>query len=126
MSKTEELQRTIAGRDKLYSVIAHDLRSPMGSIKMVLNMLILNLPSEKIGAEMYELLTMANQTTEDVFSLLDNLLKWTKSQIGKLNVVYQDVDLVEVTDGVIEIFSMVASLKKIRIREMKPENDGQR
>lgn len=121
LSKTEELQRTIAGRDKLYSVIAHDLRSPMGSIKMVLNMLILNLPSEKIGAEMYELLTMANQTTKDVFSLLDNLLKWTKSQIGKLNVVYQDVDLVEVTDGVIEIFSMVASLKKIRIREMKPE-----
>lgn len=121
LSKTEELQRTIAGRDKLYSVIAHDLRSPMGSIKMVLYMLILNLPSEKIGAEMYELLTMANQTTEDVFSLLDNLLKWTKSQIGKLNVVYQDVDLVEVTDGVIEIFSMVASLKKIRIREMKPE-----
>ena len=121
LSKTEELQRTIAGRDKLYSVIAHDLRSPMGSIKMVLNMLILNLPSETIGAEMYELLTMANQTTEDVFSLLDNLLKWTKSQIGKLNVVYQDVDLVEVTDGVIEIFSMVASLKKIRIREMKPE-----
>ena len=121
LSKTEELQRTIAGRDKLYSVIAHDLRSPMGSIKMVLNMLILNLPSEKIGAEMYELLTMANQPTEDVFSLLDNLLKWTKSQIGKLNVVYQDVDLVEVTDGVIEIFSMVASLKKIRIREMKPE-----
>lgn len=121
LSKTEELQRTIAGRDKLYSVIAHDLRSPMGSIKMVLNMLILNLPSEKIGAEMYELLTMANQTTEDGFSLLDNLLKWTKSQIGKLNVVYQDVDLVEVTDGVIEIFSMVASLKKIRIHEMKPE-----
>lgn len=121
LSKTEELQRTIAGRDKLYSVIAHDLRSQMGSIKMVLNMLILNLPSEKIGAEMYELLTMANQTTEDVFSLLDNLLKWTKSQIGKLNVVYQDVDLVEVTDGVIEIFSMVASLKKIRIHEMKPE-----
>lgn len=121
LSKTEELQRTIAGRDKLYSVIAHDLRSPMGSIKMVLNMLILNLPAEKIGIEMYELLDDANQTTEDVFSLLDNLLKWTKSQIGKLNVVYQDVDLVEVTDGVIEIFSMVASLKKIRIHEMKPE-----
>lgn len=121
LSKTEELQHTIAGRDKLYSVIAHDLRSPMGSIKMVLNMLILNLPAEKIGAEMHELLTMANQTTEDVFSLLDNLLKWTKSQIGKLNVVCQDANLVEVTDGVIEIFNMVASLKKITIREVKPE-----
>ena len=121
LSKTEELRRTIAGRDKLYSVIAHDLRSPMGSIKMVLNMLILNLPVEKIGSEMYELLTMANQTTEDVFSLLDNLLKWTKSQIGKLNVVYQDVDVVEVADSVTEIFNMVASLKKITIRVVKPE-----
>lgn len=115
VAQTEELRKTIIGRDKLYSVIAHDLRSPMGSIKMVLNMLILNLPSDTVGAEMYELLTMANQTTEDVFSLLDNLLKWTKSQIGKLKVVYQDIDMVEVTEGVIEIFSMVAELKKISI-----------
>ncbi len=121
LSRTEELRCTIAGRDKLYSVIAHDLRSPMGSIKMVLNMLILNLPSGKIGEEMYELLTMANQTTEDVFSLLDNLLKWTKSQIGKMNVVYQDIDLVEVVESVIEIFNMVAGLKKINIKIEKPE-----
>lgn len=120
VAQTEELRKTIIGRDKLYSVIAHDLRSPMGSIKMVLNMLILNLPSDTIGPEMYELLTMANQTTEDVFSLLDNLLKWTKSQIGKLKVVYQDIDMVEVTEGVIEIFSMVAELKKISIRLKTP------
>ncbi|MBB4043712.1 two-component system sensor histidine kinase/response regulator [Bacteroides reticulotermitis] len=115
VAKTEELRKTITGRDKLYSVIAHDLRSPMGSIKMVLNMLILNLPVEKIGNEMYELLTLANQTTEDVFSLLDNLLKWTKSQIGKLNVVYQNFNVIEVIEGVIEIFSMVAGLKDIKI-----------
>lgn len=120
VAQTEELRKTIIGRDKLYSVIAHDLRSPMGAIKMVLNMLILNLPSDTIGPEMYELLTMANQTTEDVFSLLDNLLKWTKSQIGKLKVVYQDIDMVEVTEGVIEIFSMVAELKKISIRLETP------
>lgn len=121
VAQTEELRKIIIGRDKLYSVIAHDLRSPMGSIKMVLNMLILNLPSSSIGDEMYELLTMANQTTEDVFSLLDNLLKWTKSQIGKLKVVYQDIDMVEVVEGVIEIFSMVAGLKKIRIRIESPD-----
>ena len=121
VSKTEELQRIIVGRDKLYSVIAHDLRSPIGSIKMVLNMLILNLPAEKIGNEMHELLTMANQTTEDVFALLDNLLKWTKSQIGKMNVVCQDVDMVEITESVVEIFSMVANLKKMTISVEKPE-----
>lgn len=121
VAQTEELRKTIMGRDKLYSVIAHDLRSPMGSIKMVLNMLILNLPSSAIGDEMYELLTMANQTTEDVFSLLDNLLKWTKSQIGKLKVVYQDIDMVEVLEGVTEIFTMVAGLKKIEIQQQLPE-----
>lgn len=120
-AKTEELKKTIIGRDKLYSVIAHDLRSSMGSIKMVLNMLILSLPKEKIGEDMYELLTMANQTTEDVFSLLDNLLKWTKSQIGKLKVVYQDIDMVEVVEGVGEIFAMVAGLKNIRLRIESPE-----
>jgi two-component system sensor histidine kinase/response regulator len=119
MNKTLELQRTISGRDKLYSVIAHDLRSPMGSIKMVLNMLLLNLSKEKIGDEMYELLSMANQTTEDVFALLDNLLKWTKSQIGKLNTVMQDMDVVEVMDSVYEMFNIVAGLKKITLREEK-------
>ncbi|MCI5664654.1 MAG: response regulator [Mediterranea sp.] len=121
-SKTEELERTISGRDKLYSVIAHDLRSPLGSIKMVLNMLLLNMPEERIGAEMYELLTMANQTTENVFALLDNLLKWTKSQTGKINVVYQDIDLVEVLDSVIDVEKSVASLKNITITSNEPDH----
>ncbi len=120
--KTQELRQTIVGRDKLYSVIAHDLRSPMGTIKMVLNMLILNLPTEKIGEDMYELLNMANQTTEDVFTLLDNLLKWTKSQIGKLNVVRQNTDLVELVEGVIDIFNSMAATKRISIIVNKPQN----
>lgn len=120
-NKTEELKRTIKGRDKLYSVIAHDLRSPMASIKMVLNMLLISLPPDKIGQEMHELLNMANQTTEELFSLLDNLLKWTKSQIGRLNVVTQDIEIVGVTAGVIEVFSMVAELKQIKITLHAPE-----
>lgn len=121
LAQTEELRKAIMGRDKLYSVIAHDLRSPMGSIKMVLNMMILNLPSSVIGTEMYELLTIANQTTEDVFAVLDNLLKWTKSQIGKLEVVTQDVNLVKVSQDVIEIVSMIAGLKKINVNFNAPE-----
>ena len=114
--KTRELEHTIEGRDKLYSVIAHDLRSPIGSIKMVLNMLLLNLPAEKIGPEMFELLTTANQTTEDVFALLDNLLKWTKSQIGRMNVVVQDFDAVEMLRGIIDVFNTVAAVKGIVLR----------
>lgn len=121
IAKTEELMRTITSRDKLYSVIAHDLRSPLGSIKMVLNMLLLNLTSEKIGKDMYETLTMANQTTEEMFTLLDNLLKWTKSQVGRLNIVLQHSDMVELVQSVIEVFSMNAELKNIKINLNAPE-----
>lgn len=119
--QTEELQRTISGRDKLYSVIAHDLRSPIGSIKMVLNMLLLSLPASSIGKDMHEMLNMANRMTEEVFSLLDNLLKWTKSQIGRLNVVYQQFDLVPIIQGVIEIFSIATELKNIRLQVEIPD-----
>lgn len=115
LQKTEELRKTIVGRDKMYSVIAHDLRSPLASIKMVLNMLVLTLSKDSIGEEMYQMLKMANHNTEDVFSLLDNLLKWTKSQVGKLNVVYMDFDISEVIDGVCEIFSLVSATKNIEL-----------
>lgn len=52
---------------------------------------------------------------EDVFFLLDNLLKWIKSQIGKLNVVYQDFDIVGNIVLVIEIFNLVVGMKNIKV-----------
>ena len=115
LQKTEELRRTIVGRDKLYSVIAHDLRSPLASIKMVLNMLVMTLSEETVGPEMYQMMQLANHNTEDLFSLLDNLLKWTKSQIGKLNVVYQDFEVEEIISGVLDIFNLVSASKNIQL-----------
>ncbi|MEG0948617.1 MAG: response regulator, partial [Bacteroidales bacterium] len=84
--ENEKLQKTIQSRDTLYSIIAHDLRSPLGSIKMTLNTLSLLITDEQIGEDLREMLKSANKTTEDLFSLLDNLLKWTKSLTGRLNV----------------------------------------
>lgn len=114
--QTNELKSTISGRDKLYSVIAHDLRSPLGSIKMVLNMLVTTLPQESVGDDMFQLMKEANHIAEDTFSLLDNLLKWTKSQTGKLNIVYQDIDIVDILDDIVEIFKLNAQLKDIQIQ----------
>lgn len=122
--QNDQLKRTILGRDKLYSVIAHDLRSPMSSVKIVLNMLTMTLSKEAIGAEMFDLICQANQQTEEVFSLLDNLLKWTKSQVGKLNVVFQDFNVEDLIPGVIEIFNMVAGMKNITLKYEKECNDG--
>lgn len=115
LQKTEELKKTIQGRDKMYSVIAHDLRSPLGSIKMVLNMFVMTMSPQMIGEEQYEMLDSANKSTEELFNLLDNLLKWTKTQTGRLTVVFQDFELVKSISGVLEIFSLVSSSKNIEL-----------
>ncbi|MCE5175173.1 MAG: hybrid sensor histidine kinase/response regulator [Bacteroidales bacterium] len=122
LQQTEALRKSIFARDKMYSVIAHDLRSPMGSIKMMLNLLIMTTSSEAIGSEMYEMLSMANKTTEETFTLLDNLLKWTKSNTGRLNVVYQQSEMVSLAKGVIEVFSKIAELKQVTILLDAPES----
>ena len=115
LRQTEELRKTIAGRDKLYSVIAHDLRSPMASIKMLCNTIMMSIDPQTIPGDVFEMLEMTNKTAEEVFSLLDNLLKWTKSQLGKLSNVPQPIDMVGLVDGVIEVFKPIAQSKSISL-----------
>ena len=117
LQQNEELQRTIAGRDKLYSVIAHDLRSPMSTVKMVLNMLTESNSPEILGEENYSMLSMVNTQSEEVFALLDNLLKWTTSQVGRLNVVTQRFMVDEIVLSVMQVFRMVAEAKGITIEQ---------
>ena len=110
-----ELRATLNNRDKMYSVIAHDLRSPMASIRMVLNLVVASSSPDVVGPELYTLLDQANRESEEVHDLLDNLLKWTKSQTGRLNVVKQDLDLNDIIPGVVEIFEMIAQTKNIKL-----------
>jgi len=119
--QNDELRRTINNRDKMYSVIAHDLRSPMASIRMVLNLAVNVVSPDMVGPEIFELLDKANRESEETHDLLDNLLKWTKSQTGRLNVVYQDFDLDEVVPGVVDIFTMIAEMKKISLQYIPSE-----
>jgi two-component system sensor histidine kinase/response regulator len=122
IQQNEELKRTISNRDKMYSVIAHDLRSPMASIRMVLNLAVSVVSPDTVGEEIYNLLDKANRESEETHDLLDNLLKWTKSQTGRLNVVYQDMDLNEVVPGVVDIFITIAEMKKVKLQFI-PNND---
>lgn len=117
-----ELLATLNNRDKMYSVIAHDLRSPMASIRMVLNLVVQSSSPDTVGAELYALLDQANRESEEVHDLLDNLLKWTKSQTGRLNVVLQDLDLNDIIPGVVEIFDVIAQTKNIKL-DMQGSDD---
>ena len=110
-----ELRATLSNRDKMYSVIAHDLRSPMASIRMVLNLLVQSTTAETVGEETYMLLDQANRESEELHDLLDNLRKWTKSQTVRLSVVMQDLDLNDIIPGVVDIFEMIAQTKNIKL-----------
>lgn len=114
--QTEELEKTIAGRDALYSVIAHDLRVPMSSMKMILNALAIK-AKEQHGneAELVDMLHSANEISEHLFVLLDNLLKWTSSQLGRLKAVPQSINLPELVEGIVEVSSITAATKDIQL-----------
>ncbi|MCK9321434.1 MAG: hybrid sensor histidine kinase/response regulator [Bacteroidales bacterium] len=113
--KTKDLISAIKNRDKLYSVIAHDLRSPLSSVKMILNLLVSELKNCGISNDLYELLDESNRTTENLFILLDNLLKWTKNQIGKLHLSIQKIDIIGITHGLIGLYSLMTQGKNIEI-----------
>lgn len=115
LKQTAELQKTIEGRDKLYSVIAHDLRAPMSSMKMILNALCFSLDKETVGEKLLEELQAANKISEELFSLLDNLLKWTRSQLGLLQPVFQKYDLSVLVKGIVDVFNVVGHSKNILI-----------
>lgn len=121
LRQKEELQKAIEGRDKLYSVIAHDLRTPMSSLKMILNALMLQQESLNIEEDYMEMLKNANEISEAIFSLLDNLLKWTKSQLGKLQPIPQNINLSDLTQGLVSVYTSVSLLKKIDISFQGPE-----
>ena len=120
--QNDELRATLTNRDKMYSVIAHDLRSPMASIRMVLNLVVQSASPETVGPELYTLLDQANRESEEVHDLLDNLLKWTKSQTGRLTVVKQDLDLKDIIPGVVEIFEVIAQTKRIKLNLQLPDS----
>lgn len=115
LQQRDELQATVEARDKMYSVIAHDLRSPIGTLKMVFNMLSINITPDQVSEDSFEMISMGNNITESTFMLLDNLLKWTKSQIGRMNTVFQEVDISEVVLFASKMSDLVAQVKNVEV-----------
>lgn len=116
LRQNEALQKAIRDRDELYSVIAHDLRSPLGSMKMSLDMLVGCVGKEQVGEDMFELLVSTGRTADELFTLLDNLLKWTKTHLGRLNVVKQHFLFTQMVAGVVDNMMPLAKMSNIDMR----------
>lgn len=110
-----ELENTIESRDTLYSVIAHDLRSPLGSLKMMNNAILMMVDKNQVSPEVYEMLHMMNKTSEEIFLLLDNLLKWAKNRLKKQHVYKQETDINSVISSTAEIYFPMAAQKGVTI-----------
>lgn len=109
-----KLRETLEARDKLYSVIAHDLRAPIGTIKMI-NASIENQKQKIKDPDIRKLFEMVNETTEEAFNLLENLLRWTRNQNGKTRIYATVFNLNKVIRQVISLFSTLAETKEIKI-----------
>ncbi len=111
-----------AVKDKLFSVIGHDLRSPLGSVKMYLEYLsetIDELPKDQLQ-NTFDVLV---KTVDEVFSLLENLLGWAKSQSGNLSINKELINLNDLTGRI--VLKEASDLNKgIYFLELKSENNA--
>ena len=109
--KFRELNST---KDKLFSIIAHDLRSPFNGILGLSELLIENFKnSETTNSEKY--LRFINSSAKNTLALLNNLLNWAKSQTGQISFNPQKIDLIQIIQEIIEIKNPQAKLKNITI-----------
>lgn len=110
--QTLELKETIETRDKLYSLIAHDLRSPLANIKSIL----IALSNQDIDeASFKELVVSLQKTTNETFDLLENLLLWSRNKLSKLTPQKTIFSINNVISETVEILRFAAVQKKITL-----------
>ncbi|MBS4034302.1 MAG: PAS domain S-box protein [Ignavibacterium sp.] len=111
---SKELQESNASKDKFFSIIAHDLKSPFQGL-IGLSRLIVDEFDELADEELKSFVDALNQSAESTYSLIENLLEWSRLQTGraKFNAAY--VDLFKLIEEIKMLLFQTASLKKILI-----------
>lgn len=112
--KNEMLQKTNEIKDKLFSIISHDLRVPMASLNVLMEVMIQT--QANISVEDFKKYSLKVRTyIQSVMNLLDNLLNWSLSQLGDNKVVIESLDLQKVINENIKLFEIAAIEKDITL-----------
>lgn len=107
-----ELKDLNALKNKLFSVVAHDLKSPMYALRNIFqNVQQYDIPAEDVKALVPEVMNDLNYTT----NLMENLLQWAKYQMNSPNLSPSEVNIAEVADDVVQLLNSQASSKKISL-----------
>lgn len=110
-----QLTNLNATKDKLFSIIAHDLRGPITSFENVQSVVSAYL--EKGDTEkVKELIEQVGKSTSNLKLLLENLLNWSLRQQDAIMLDIKPIPLKSVVDEVVEFYSETAHLKEIEFR----------
>lgn len=115
LKKSETQLRDLnATKDKMFSIIAHDLRTPFIGILGLSDLLLKNLNNYPIQKSKKILKTMSS-SSQNTLALLDNLLNWAKSQTGKFSFTPESLNLNTVISETINMLRSSAQFKNITL-----------
>jgi signal transduction histidine kinase len=113
----EELKEANLFKDKVFSVISHDLKSPLSTLGGLLNVLKTdNLDENEKG----KILTNVDLALKNTRNLLDNILVWANRE-HKIEVIDDAFDLNTTVDDVFSLFKLQAEAKAIRLVNSTPQ-----
>ncbi|MDP4173316.1 MAG: PAS domain S-box protein [Bacteroidota bacterium] len=111
----EELKLLNATKDKFLSIIAHDLRGPFSGFMGITEDLARNI-GKLSNEEISEIADIMHSTSTRIFSLLTNLLEWSRLQTGKFQMKVSELTLYYEVEEVISLFSSSAASKSLEIK----------
>lgn len=109
----EELERLNQVKDKLFSVISHDLRGPIANLKSILQLLD---DGHLSRDDFHSLSSKLNRQLEISGNALENLLQWAKAQLSEIKVHPEKVMMTDLVNKVIRQFHEELTVKNIRCR----------
>ena len=114
---TEELNESNRTKDKMFSIIAHDLRSPFSAILGTSKILVQEASKENVEVEKLRMfLKMLNDTAGKTYDLLINLLEWSHLQSERIVVKPEKLNLSDIIAENVEIGQTVAVGKNISLQ----------
>ncbi len=116
-TRTEELSRLNEIKDKLLSVVSHDLRSPLNSLKGILHVYNIGAVSKE---EMDPFLNKIEDELSRTNILVDNVLFWATDQMQGQGISLEDVDLHQLSEEHLEMFQALAGRKSIQLINSLP------
>lgn len=112
--KNEMLQAANAEKDKFFSIIAHDLRGPLGAFMEATKILTDELPNMS-GEEIREISGEMNKDASRIYALLENLLQWSRLQRGVIKFEPADQNLSPLVNNAISPLLSSAEKKNVTV-----------